>query len=126
MTMDSSRKTEEVIAALLQNPTIKEAATVTGLHENTVLRLMKQPEFQDQYRQARQELLQSTLNKLQELSSQAVATLSVVMAAQKSPASAKVSAARTVLEMQLRLIETADILQRLAVIEGKVMNNATN
>ena len=124
--MDSSRKTEEVIAALLQNPTIKEAATVTGLHENTVLRLMKQPEFQDQYRQARQELLQSTLNKLQELSSQAVATLSVVMAAQKSPASAKVSAARTVLEMQLRLIETADILQRLAVIEGKVMNNATN
>ena len=126
MTMDSSRKTEEVIAALLQNPTIKEAATVTGLHENTVLRLMKQPEFQDQYRQARQELLQSTLNKLQELSSQAVATLSVVMAAQKSPASARVSAARTVLEMQLRLIETADILQRLAVIEGKVMNNATN
>ena len=126
MTMDSSRKTEEVIAALLQNPTIKEAATVTGLHENTVLRLMKQPEFQDQYRQARQELLQSTLNKLQELSSQAVATLSVVMAAQKSPASAKVSAARTVLEMQLRLIETADILQRLAVIEGKVMNHAAN
>ena len=126
MAMDSSRKTEEVIAALLQNPTIKEAATVTGLHENTVLRLMKQPEFQDQYRQARQELLQSTLNKLQELSSQAVATLSVVMAAQKSPASAKVSAARTVLEMQLRLIETADILQRLAVIEGKVMNNASN
>ena len=59
--MDSSRKTEEVIAALLQNPTIKEAATVAGLHENTVLRLMKQPEFQDQYRQARQELLQSTL-----------------------------------------------------------------
>ena len=126
MTMDSSRKTEEVIAALLQNPTIKEAATVTGLHENTVLRLMKQPEFQDQYRQARQALLESTLSKLQELSSQAVATLSVVMAAQKSPASAKVSAARTVLEMQLRLIETADILQRLAVIEGKVMNNATN
>ena len=126
MTMDSSRKTEEVIAALLQNPTIKEAATVTGLHENTVLRLMKQPEFQDQYRQARQALLESTLSKLQELSSQAVATLSVVMAAQKSPASAKVSAARTVLEMQLRLIETADILQRLAVIEGKVMNNASN
>ena len=126
MTMDSSRKTEEVIAALLQNPTIKEAANVAGLHENTVLRLMKQPEFQDQYRQARQELLQSTLNKLQELSSQAVATLSVVMAAQKSPASAKVSAARTVLEMQLRLIETADILQRLAVIEGKVMNHAAN
>ena len=99
---------------------------MAGLHENTVLRLMKQPEFQDQYRQARQELLQSTLNKLQELSSQAVATLSVVMAAQKSPASAKVSAARTVLEMQLRLIETADILQRLAVIEGRVLNNATN
>ena len=120
MAIDSSRKNEEVIAALLGTPSIKEAANVVGLHENTVLRMMQKEEFVQAYRDARQALLTQTLERLQAINGQAVETLATIMGGASNPASARVSAARTVLEISLRIIETTDVLQRLAAIEGRL------
>ena len=47
------RKKEEAIAALLTQRNIEEAAKVTGIGANTLLRWLKVPEFQTAYRQAR-------------------------------------------------------------------------
>ena len=122
----AERRNEQVIAALLATSSIREAAAVANCHENTVAKLLQKPEFADQYKIARQELLRSTLDKLQAINAQAVECLATVMSSAKSPASAKVSAARTTLEMSLRIIEIVDVTERLAAIERKVMNSATN
>ena len=122
----AERKNEQVIAALLATSSIREAAAVANCHENTVAKLLQKPEFADQYKIARQELLRSTLDKLQAINAQAVECLATVMSSAKSPASAKVSAARTTLEMSLRIIEIVDVTERLAAIERKVMISATN
>ena len=122
----AERRNEQVIAALLATSSIREAAAVANCHENTVAKLLQKPEFADQYKIARQELLRSTLDKLQAINAQAVECLATVMSSAKSPASAKVSAARTTLEMSLRIIEIVDVTERLAAIEREVMNSATN
>lgn len=114
---------ERVIAALLANPTQKAAANAAGVHENTITRLLQRDDFQQKLRDARQEMLASTLDRLQAINVQAVATLSVVMSSAKSPASAKVSAARTALEMSLRVIEIVDIGERLGAIERRLGND---
>ena len=117
---------ERVIAALLANPTQKAAANAAGVHENTITRLLQRDDFQQKLRDARQEMLASTLERLQAINGQAMDCLATVMSSAKSPASAKVSAARTTLEMSLRIIEIVDVTERLAAIERKVMNSATN
>ena len=117
---------ERVIAALLANPTQKAAANAAGVHENTITRLLQRDDFQQKLRDARQHMMASTLDRLQAINGQAIDTLAAVMSSSKSPASAKVSAARTTLEMSLRIIEIVDVTERLAAIERKVMNSATN
>ena len=114
---------ERVIAALLTNPTQKAAADAAGVHENTLTRLLQREDFQDQYRQARQALLTQTLERLQAINGQAVDCLAAVMSSAKSPASARVSAARTALEMSLRVIEIVDIGERLGAIERRLNGN---
>ena len=114
---------ERVIAALLANPTQKAAADAAGVHENTLTRLLQREDFQDQYRQARQELLAATLDRLQAINAQAVECLATVMSSAKSPASARVSAARTALEMSLRVIEIVDITERLTSLERRLGND---
>lgn len=114
---------ERVIAALLTNPTQKAAADAAGVHENTLTRLLQREDFQDQYRQARQALLTQTLERLQAINGRAVDCLEAVMSSAKSPASARVSAARTALEMSLRVIEIVDIGERLGAIERRLNGN---
>jgi hypothetical protein len=46
------RKKEQAIVALLTQPNIEEAAKSIGVAPNTLLRWMKEPEFEKGYRQA--------------------------------------------------------------------------
>jgi transposase-like protein len=49
------RKKEQAIAALLTQRNIEEAAKSIGIGANTLLRWMKEPEFQKAYRDARRQ-----------------------------------------------------------------------
>jgi transposase-like protein len=46
-------KKEDAVIALLTNRNIEEAAKAIGIAPNTLLRWMKEPEFQKEYREAR-------------------------------------------------------------------------
>jgi hypothetical protein len=56
---------ERAIAALLTNPTTLEAAASIGVHFNTLRGWMRLPCFQEAYQQARKEVLDKTLERLQ-------------------------------------------------------------
>lgn len=112
-----SAKQQRAIKALLTEPTTRAAAEAAKVSEATIWRWLADPDFDQAYRAAREQLYEATLASLQEASTLAVETLRQVMDDPKAPAPARVSAARCVLEMSIRARETLDVEERLRELE---------
>ena len=112
-----SRKQEQAIIALLQMPTITEAAKQACIGEATLWRWMQHPEFQASYRGAKRQAVANAIARLQQASSEAVETLQRVMNDPEAPANACVSAAKIVLDMALKGSEIDDLSARVEQLE---------
>ena len=113
-----TRKQEALISALLTAPRLTDAVHQVNISEVTAWRWLKQEGFQSAYRDARRQVVQQAIVQVQQTTSEAVATLRAVMQDPKAPASAKVSAAKVILEQALRGIEIEDLEQRLTAPGG--------
>lgn len=112
-----TRKQESAIAALLTAPTIEAAAVVVGVGEVTLWRWMKLPEVQEAYRAARHEVVSQAIARLQRACSKAVDTLEEIMADQGAKDSARVNAAKAVLELSLKAGESEELVARVETLE---------
>jgi DNA-binding MurR/RpiR family transcriptional regulator len=121
-----SRKEEQAIAALLSAPTLAEAAHTAGVSEPTLWRWLQREEFQTAYRQARQVVVQQAIARLQHVAGTAVETLYSVMQDADKPASARVSAARAVLDLALKATELEDLAARVAALEATVKHGGSS
>src|SRR5262245_46994069 len=72
------RKREQAIAALLASPTIEAAAGQVGVNEWTLRQWLKDPSFKSAYRQARRELVENAIGRVQAATGRAVDTLLAV------------------------------------------------
>lgn len=113
-------KREEAIAALLSCPSIAEAARVAGISEPTLLRWLKDKEFDAEYRAARRLSVNMAVVRLQQVSSSAVDTLLSIMKDEGERGSVRVSAARSVLEMAFKGMELEDMEQRIEALEEAI------
>jgi transposase-like protein len=111
------RKKEEAIAALLTQRNVEEAARAVGIDAKTLLRWMKEPQFDAEYRAARRAAFGQSVARLQQMSVAAASTLGKVMVDPSTPASTKVRAADSVLAHAARAIELEDIEARLSELE---------
>ena len=114
-----SRNQERAIAALLIHPTML-AAAAAGVGEVTLWRWLQIPEFKEQYRLARREAVSQAIGHLQGACSVAVVALTDISQDVSCPASARVSAARTVLELALKGVELEDLAVRVEELELQV------
>jgi hypothetical protein len=115
-----SRKHEQAISALLTQPTLAEAATTVGVGEATLRRWLQQASFQVAYRQARREAVSQAIARLQQVTTVAVSTLEDIMTDPTARESARVTAARAVLELAIRGVELEDLDVRIAALEQRV------
>ena len=111
------RKKEEVIAALLSQPNVDQAARVAGIGARTLWRWMKEPEFDAAYRAAKRAAFGQAIARLQQGASAAATTLLKVMIDPGTPPSVKVRAAECVMNQATRAIEIQDIEARVAALE---------
>jgi len=111
------RKKEEAVVALLTNRTIDEAARSVGVSAKTLLRWLKEPQFDAAYREARRAAFRQAIARLQQASTAAVATLVKTMVDPSTPPSTKVRAADSVLNHASKAIEVEDIDTRLSELE---------
>jgi hypothetical protein len=102
-------KQESLIAALLTEPTFKVAAAKAAIHETTLYRWLKRPDFRTAYRQARRELVEAAVGRIQAASGQAVETL-LHVARHGKRESDRLRAAALLLEHALRGLAEADTL----------------
>jgi hypothetical protein len=113
----TSRKEEQAIASLLSQGTIGQAAIASNISESTLRRWLKEPHFQAAYSQAKRQILEGTVNRLRSIGDAAVDGLSEVVKDKNSPAGARVSAGRTILEVMFRAVEMQDLAERLDKLE---------
>jgi len=111
------RKQEEAIAALLTQRNIEEAAGAVGIAAKTLLRWMKEPEFDAAYRKARRSAFSQSVARLQQGTSAAAATLLKTMIDPNTPASVRVRAAEAIFNHAAKAIEIEDIEARVAELE---------
>jgi hypothetical protein len=111
------RKKEEAVAALLVQRNLEDAARAVGISAKTLLRWMKEPEFDAAYREARRAAFGQSVARLQQASGAAVSTLLKIMVDSTAPASTRVRAADSVLDHSAKAIEIEDIEARVAALE---------
>jgi predicted DNA-binding transcriptional regulator AlpA len=112
-----TRRQEATIAALLEMPTTAAAAKVAGISEPTLWRWLQQPEFQEQYRNAKRRVVEQAITSVQKATGEAVSTLREIMNDKEAPTSSRVSAAKTILETAIKTVEIEGILTRLEALE---------
>lgn len=112
-----TRKKEQAISALLSQSTIKMAAETVGISEKSLRRWLQNQDFHDAYLQARRQVVQQVISNVQNSMKKAVETLLKVMDNPDSPASSKVQAARSIIEVGLRGLEIEDFELRLSRLE---------
>lgn len=93
-----SRKKELAIGCLLAFPTVRSAAKAAGIHEITLHRWLKEPQFSADYSRARERVLETASEQLRSGTLQAVEVLRQIASNQKAPSASRVQAARSFLE----------------------------
>jgi hypothetical protein len=111
------QKQELAISALLQAESIREAAKEAGIAEATLHRWLKDTSFQETYRAAKREVVNHAICRLQRSAGKAVKVLIEIAEDKESPSSARVSAAKTILETSLKAVELEDLAKRVGELE---------
>jgi hypothetical protein len=119
-----TRQKEAAIIGLLTQPSFDEAAKFAHVSSTTLWRWQQDPGFRTECRKAQRQSMERALAQLQQASLTAVKTLKEVMEDPKASASARVTAARTVLEMALKAKEVDDCDSRLSSLERVAERNA--
>lgn len=111
------RRKELAISALLANSTITRAAAQAGISERTIRRWMRDPVFVRRYREERTRTLEATTNLLRKESVRAVRTLASIAGNSRAPVTARVSAARAIVELTFKGVELHDLEERIGQLE---------
>jgi hypothetical protein len=119
-------KMQRAIVALLQSPSISSAAKSLKVGEVTLYRWLGRPDFKEAFDCARRQLVDQAITKIQESTESAAKSLREIMEDPENPASARVTAARTIFEMALRGIELQEFERRLTALEGIIEKGMSN
>jgi hypothetical protein len=112
-----SAKKEKAIIALLQNPTVRDAAEQLQIAERTLWRWLQEDPFRECYLRARREAFSQAMNLLQQYLGEAVMVLREVMNNQESSDSSKVNAAKAIIETGFKAVELVDLENRITELE---------
>jgi hypothetical protein len=112
-----TRKQEQAVGALLATATLAEAAQTAGVGEATLRRWLKLPGFRRAYLDARRQVVEGVVSRLQQLSTKAVVTLERNL--DSGSAATEVRAALGVLEQAFRGAELLDLVERVEQLEQR-------
>ncbi len=111
---------ERAILALLSSANVKDAARAVKVSPRSIFGWLSDQVFQEAYRQARREATNVATARLQAAMGEAVETLKMIMGDGDASSASRVSAAKTVLEMGLKLSEHEDLVARIDAVEKRL------
>lgn len=108
---------ENILSALLQNGSVRAAATALGCSDSVIRDRLKDKEFSKTYKERKLEILTAAADKMKSNISLAIDTLSAVMENAENPPTVRVSASDSLLRHCLRYVEVTDIIKRIEALE---------
>jgi len=111
------RKKEEAIAALLKHRTLEEAARAVDLSVTTLIRWMKDPRFEAEYREARLSKFRESLARVEQAANVAVTVVLKILLDPNTSDSCRLEAATTIWSFALKSVELEDVLVKLSHLE---------
>ena len=112
-----SKKLEQFLQAMLAQPSLEAAASAAGIGRATAHRWMRDPVVVQRLAEARRDVLKRVMTRLQQAAGKAVDCLCEIQQDGESE-SARVSAARCILEQTMRAAELQDLEERIAKLEA--------
>jgi hypothetical protein len=110
------RRLDQFLAALLEHPSMESAARATGITRKTAQRWLADPIVSARFRHIRRQAVELAMARIEHAVSAAVTCLAEIQEHGESE-SARIAAARTIIETAMRSIELGDIQQRLDALE---------
>lgn len=110
---------QRALQALLTQPNKKAAAQAAGITARTMTSYLADPNFQKEYKKAFGQLVQDATRQAQQALSPALSALRDIVEDEEESSSARIAAARSLLEYGLRMTEFSDILAELEPLEGE-------
>ena len=110
-------KQAATLAALLEKSAVAETAVAAGVSPATVYRYLRDDGFAAQYRAAKGELVALAVTRLQSDAAHAAKILRDIAVDGRAPASARVTAARAILEGAIKGAELSDLQAEVAAIK---------
>ena len=114
-----SRSDEAILVALACGANVENAAQSAGVSASTVKRRLLEPEFLRRLQAMRADMVQRATAMLTAAALEAVKTL-LTLQTDVTPPSVRLGAARAVLELGVRLRETAELHERIAAMETQM------
>lgn len=111
---------EQIIAALLNNGTLKTAAAAAGISERALYDRMNNGNFQALYRAAKADLIRAAVFSMNNRLQEAVNTVAEIMADKDNNPAIRLQAAQTILN------NAGKFSQRLQVDENSVITQVEN
>ena len=112
-----NRRQEMAIIALLNEPTVRQAAKTANIPEPTVRRWLTQGAFKRAFREARREAFSQAISLTQRYAPLAVQALAKIIADEKVTASSRVQAAVAILKFSRESVELDEIVERVERLE---------
>jgi hypothetical protein len=116
-----SRGQERALSSLMSAPTIALAAAQAQVSERSIYRWMADNiDFKSEYLRLRREMLNNAVFLLQKRSAQAVDVIVLLMSDPDVPASVRLGAGRTILEMGLEFLKVEALEQKVQQLEERL------
>lgn len=115
-----SAKQRAALEALLDGANIQTAADLAGVNRKTVTRWLGDPKFWKTYQVNSRASLELAARRLTGKLDAAVALLGNIMDDSDAPAGVRLRAAQQVIDGSLKLLEVADIQERLTALEERL------
>lgn len=108
----------KALEGLIKCKTKRAAAEYAGISESTLRTYFKSPDFVAAYKKELSDLIDDAAAQAKQALSPAMSVFTEIALDNQQPASARISAARSIFEYGLRLTEITDILKVLEDAEG--------
>jgi AcrR family transcriptional regulator len=118
-----TRKAEQAIAALLEHPTIDEAARACGVSKRSLWRWLQREDFQKRYRASQRAVVDSAITRLQAATLRAVETLERNLNCGNF--FAENAAAQAILTHSFKAIEVRELQQQIDEIKTLLASRAS-
>ncbi len=115
-----NRKREQALLALIEKPTVKEAAKHVGIGECTLYRWLKEDTFQQDYRKIKQDIVGHAITQLQGAAKHAVDALVEIVKDKEKPSSVRVMSARSILDFSAQGVERENIEEKILYLEKRI------